>query len=121
MNPKVEIDKFFVCDNSCRDGDKEWDVGTLFAAAKGLKPYDLQLSALNLDIRFPDATTMAMFLYQAKRVLDADLSYPIIQAPDGWIMDGLHRVAKAILEGKTTIKAVRLPVLPNPDRINENK
>ena len=45
-----------------------------------------------------------------------DLSYPIIQAPDGWIMDGYHRIAKAILEGKTTIKAVRLPALPEPDR-----
>lgn len=119
MNPKVNIERFFVSDNTCRDGKNIWDAGTLFAAAKDLEPYDLQLSALNLDIPFPDSSTLALFLFQAKRVLDADLEYPIIQAPDGWIMDGLHRVAKAILEGKTTIKAVRLPALPKPDRVEE--
>lgn len=118
-NPKVNIETFFVADNTCSDSKRIWDSGTLFAAAKGLTPYDLQLSALNLDISFPNATTMALFLYQVKRMQEADLNYPIIQAPDGWIMDGYHRIAKAILEGHTTIKAVRLPVLPEPDRTRE--
>lgn len=116
-NPKVNIEHFFVKDNTCSYGDKKWEAGTLFAAARDLKPYDLQLSALNLDAPFATANTIALFLYQSKRVQEADLSYPIIQAPDGWIMDGLHRIVKAILEGRETIKAVRLPVLPEPDRI----
>jgi hypothetical protein len=119
MNPKVNIEQFFVSDNTCSWRGYTWDAGTLFAAARDLEPYDLQLSALDLDRRFVDASTLSLFLYQMKRVRDADLNYPIIQAPDGWIMDGLHRVAKAILEGHTTIKAVKLPVLPKPDRVDE--
>jgi hypothetical protein len=119
MNPKVNIEQFFVKDNTCRGDGKIWESGTLFAAVKNLPVFDLQLAALNLDIPFSSSSTLSLFLYQAQRVKDADLSYPIIQAPDGWIMDGLHRVAKAILEGHTTIKAVRLPVLPDPDRIEK--
>jgi len=117
INPKIDIQKIYVHDNTCTYGDKSWDVGTLFAASKDLEPYDLQLSALDLSMPFATADTISLFCYQMKRVQDADLSYPIIQAPDGWIMDGLHRIVKAIMNGATTIKAVRLPVLPEPDRI----
>jgi hypothetical protein len=31
---------------------------------------------------------------------EVDLSYPIILGPDGRVMDGMHRVARAILEGR---------------------
>lgn len=119
-NPKINIEQFSVQDNTCVYGHKEWFVTTLFRAAEGIEPYDLQLSALNLDVSFPTSDTIANFCYQMKRVQDADLSYPIIQAPDGWIMDGFHRIVKAIIEGRITIKAVRLKVLPNPDRIIDN-
>jgi hypothetical protein len=30
-------------------------------------------------------------------------------------MDGMHRIARAVLEGRTTISAVRLGSLPDPD------
>lgn len=119
-NPKVNIDKFYIKDNTCTNGTDVWDSGTLFAAAKDLEPYDLQLSALDLSAPFASANTISLFCYQMKRVIDADLDYPIIQAPDGWIMDGLHRIVKAIIEGKTTVKAVRLPVLPQPDRSDDD-
>jgi len=118
-SPKVNIEQFFVRDNTCVCGNKVWESGTLFSASKGLDTYDLQLSALDLSVNFATANTIALFAYQMKRVMDADLNYPIIQAPDGWIMDGLHRIVKAIMEGKATIKAVRLPVLPEPDRIEK--
>lgn len=117
-NPRVEITPFFVSDNTSTDGFNIWNSSTLFKAAQGLKPYDLQLAALDLDINFANANTIYNFLFQAKRVLEADLDYPIIQAPSGRIMDGHHRIIKAILEGRTTIKAVKLPVLPKADRFN---
>lgn len=118
-NPKVNIEQFFVRDNTCTYGDKIWEASTLFKASKDLQCYDLQLSALNLDTPFPTSDTMASFAYQMKRVLESNLDYPVIQAPDGWIMDGYHRIVKAIIEGRTTIKAVRLPVLPEADRIEK--
>ena len=41
------------------------------------------------------------------RLIDeADLAYPIILAADGAVMDGRHRLAKALREGRDTIDAV---------------
>ncbi len=45
----------------------------------------------------------------------ADMSYPIILRPDGHVMDGMHRVARALLEGRQVLDAVRFQVLPPPD------
>ncbi len=46
---------------------------------------------------------------------EADLSYPIILAANGEVMDGRHRIAKAALEGRTTIGAVQFETDPPPD------
>lgn len=40
-----------------------------------------------------------------KRILKADLSYPIIISSDNFIVDGVHRLTKAFLSKKKTIKA----------------
>ncbi len=52
-----------------------------------------------------------------RRILEADLSIPIILRADGRILDGLHRLAKAMVEGHTTIRAVRFTEMPAPDSI----
>ena len=46
---------------------------------------------------------------------EVDASYPIILGPDGRVIDGMHRIARALLEGQATISAVRLQLLPEPD------
>jgi hypothetical protein len=33
----------------------------------------------------------------------------------GRVMDGMHRIARALLEGEPTIRAVRFDVHPEPD------
>jgi len=48
---------------------------------------------------------------------DADLAFPIILAADGAVMDGMHRVAKALRAGHTTIEGVRFLVDPPPDHV----
>jgi hypothetical protein len=50
------------------------------------------------------------------RINNADLSYPIIFAPNGDIADGVHRIAKAIREGKKYIKAIQLCKMPEKVR-----
>ena len=47
----------------------------------------------------------------------ADLSFPIILAADGEVMDGRHRIAKAALLGRSTIEAVQFEADPPPDHI----
>jgi hypothetical protein len=49
---------------------------------------------------------------------EVDVSHPIILGPDGRVMDGMHRIVRGLLEGRTSITAVRLPELPEPDYRN---
>jgi hypothetical protein len=53
----------------------------------------------------------------AQRIQNADLTFPIILAADGHLMDGGHRLAKAWLAGLTHVEAVRFPIDPDPDFI----
>ena len=48
------------------------------------------------------------------RCLSADLSYPIL-VHEGKIVDGCHRVIKALAQGNTHISARVLTELPEPD------
>ena len=50
-----------------------------------------------------------------RRVAEADLSYPVILGPGNRVMDGMHRVARALLESRMTIRARRFRELPEPD------
>ena len=52
-------------------------------------------------------------------VVDVEPQYPIILGSDGRVMDGLHRIAKALLEGRTTIAAVKFEEPIDPDYHNE--
>ena len=47
----------------------------------------------------------------------ADLAYPIIVDNEYRVMDGMHRVCKALNLGAKTILAYRFPELPEPDYI----
>jgi len=51
----------------------------------------------------------------ARRIQDADLAYPIILSANGRLMDGGHRLCKALLQGLTTIRAVQFESDPEPD------
>ena len=57
-------------------------------------------------------------LIEHVRLIDAaDLSYPIILSAGGRVMDGMHRVAKAELQGKLSIEAVQFAEDPVPDHV----
>jgi len=53
----------------------------------------------------------------ARLMLDCDLSYPVILSSDCRVMDGMHRVCKALLQGQSDIEAVRFVDDPEPDYI----
>ena len=62
----------------------------------------------------PDLEHLAM---EIKAVDNANLDYPIIINKDNLILDGVHRVLRAHLEGRTFIKAyiINDDELPEPD------
>ncbi|MEL7114057.1 MAG: hypothetical protein AAGP08_00460 [Pseudomonadota bacterium] len=49
---------------------------------------------------------------------EIDPLYPVILCAEGRLMDGMHRVVKAIAEGQTHIPAVRFGKTPDPDFVN---
>jgi hypothetical protein len=63
-----------------------------------------------MDIR-PTCRSVAEHAWDIQH---ADLSYPIILSPDGAVLDGMHRLCKAWLEGLEEIDAVQLLEMPAP-------
>lgn len=63
----------------------------------------------------PVLPTVRRVVDHLRLVQEVDSSWPIILAADGRVMDGMHRVARALLEGNTTIRAVQFDVDPDPD------
>ena len=56
----------------------------------------------------------------ARLISETDLRYPIILSSDGRVMDGMHRVTKAYLEGREWIDAVQFRHDPDPDYIDRD-
>jgi len=53
----------------------------------------------------------------SRRILEADLRYPIILSAEGYLMDGGHRIAKAYLLEMREVAAVQFALDPEPDYI----
>ena len=56
----------------------------------------------------------------ALQINNTDLKYPIILSASGRVMDGMHRICKAYIEGKSTINAVQFSEDPRPDFVGKN-
>jgi hypothetical protein len=65
--------------------------------------------------------TVRAVIDHARKINDADLNVPIILASDGQVLDGMHRIAKAVLAGRTSVLAQRLPTDPNPDWLRPDR
>jgi hypothetical protein len=59
--------------------------------------------------------TVRAVVDHSRQIENADPQVPIILSSDGHVLDGMHRVAKAILEGPPSVPAQRLLADPEPD------
>lgn len=99
---------------TCSDGDYTWRVSTLWKLVEGQEPKKVKLKSLpKFDARVWANSirhvSTAWILDHARRINEADLSYPIILSPLGEVMDGCHRIEKARRDGLEEIDAVTLP------------
>ncbi len=62
--------------------------------------------------------TPSSMIEHMRLIIDADLDYPIILDQAGRVMDGMHRICKAVLHDIKQIPAVRFPVDPEPDYVD---
>jgi len=88
-------------------GDMTIHVSVLISKAEHLVLYELPIYHMALPHLWLDECSMIQIVGHMKMIMDADLTKPIILDEDGYIMDGRHRLAKALYEGKKTILAVR--------------
>lgn len=102
-----------------RLGKHSWYVSRLIMLTKDMEVFELPLKHLNIYYVYDKLTLREMVMHM-KAVNAADLQYPIILDEDGEIMDGRHRIMKAILKGRKTIRAVRFDKNPEPCRIDHD-
>lgn len=69
------------------------------------------------DLRDVGPPTWRSLVAHLRLIDAAALAYPVILAADGTMMDGRHRAAKALREGRPAIDAVQFPVDPPPDYV----
>ena len=98
-----------------------WDVHRLIRLTAHRPHVEVPLESFReLDEPFwfdggSDEATCRAVADHARLIAATDLRYPIILGADRRVMDGMHRVAKAYLEGRPTVLAVRLHADPEPD------
>ena len=98
-----------------------WDVDRLVHLSAGLPRKRIALVSIReLDEVWcgdDDPPTWRSMLAHIRLMDEADLSYPIILSASGAVMDGMHRVAKAVRLGHTEIEAVQFDADPEPDHV----
>lgn len=103
------------------NGFYAWDVSRLIRLSKGSPVVEVPLSEIaELDELWwfqtaDDRPTPRSLAQHFELTENADPSFPIILCPQGRVMDGMHRIVKALVSGADTIDAVRLREMPPPD------
>jgi hypothetical protein len=98
-----------------------WDVDNLIERSAALPVIQVPLASIReLDtVHWFGAdgapSTVRVLVRHMELVNQADLAYPVILGADGQVMDGMHRVARSLLEGRSTVSAVQFAVQPEPD------
>jgi len=106
------------------DGVDAWDVDRLIELASELNDEIVEIAEIgevDAVYWFDDerhSPTVRAVVDHARRIAEVEAAYPIILGPDGRVMDGMHRIARAMLDGRSAIRAVRFSKLPEPDHKN---
>ena len=103
------------------DGLDAWDVDRLVRLTADLPIREVPLETItdvDTDYWFDgsaEVATVRKVVEHVRLIQDVDPSFPIILGVDGRVMDGMHRIARALLDGRTSILAVQFEVHPEPD------
>ncbi len=102
-------------------GFDAWDVDRLILLSRDLPVERVAVDSIN-EVNtvywfdgIEEVPTVREVAQHARLIIEADLSYPIILGHDGRVMDGMHRIARALLEGRSDIEAVRFTSPLEPD------
>ncbi|WP_089548838.1 hypothetical protein [Paenibacillus sp. SSG-1] len=101
-----------------------WDVEKLWELSKDLPVHTIKIDSikeLDQDCWFKDSRrtpipTIRNVALHCQRIVNANMEYPILLCSDGQLIDGGHRIAKALMDDKSEIDAVYI-TLPTADVI----
>lgn len=105
-------------------GFDAWDVDRLIELGRNLSTERVSVEAIGeIDTEYwfdgsTEVPTVRKVVEHAKLIAEVDPSVPIILGHDGRVMDGMHRIARALLEGRRELDAVRFPGPVAPDYRN---
>ena len=104
------------------NGRHYWWTERLWRLAAGLPVRSVPIASIlefdqNCWFSDDDPPTCKRVAEHAKRIFEADESYPVILSSAGHLMDGGHRISKAWLVGRTEILAVQFETDPETDWI----
>lgn len=121
----ITLDKVKLSEHVCSPPNNKgsWYVANLIDRTKTepIIDYVIDLMSVNLDVKVWEVDNVFDFLSHVKRINEADLTLPVIVSAEGWILDGWHRIAKAVLLGNDGVKAVRFISNPEFDYFNNDK
>jgi len=105
-------------------GFDAWDVDRLLDLAAELPVHDVALDdigELDEEYWFSDSAvpaTVRAVVAHVRLIDEVDLAHPILLDVHGRVMDGMHRVDRALLDGRTTVHAVQFVEQPPPDFVD---
>ena len=121
--PIVKIRTQGLAENTYTSNGNIWAASNLvqYCKEKRYPIFDLPLAGIDLSYSpWSNLSNVKQIASHFKRVQLANLDYPVILDDHGYIADGWHRVIKALIEGKHTIKAIRIQEMPQPDGVENN-
>ena len=102
------------------NGYYAWDVDRLIQMSRDLPIFEVEISQVsewNEPYWYGNGTipTCRSVVDHMKLIEQCSLDFPIILSAQNSVMDGMHRVGKAYLEGLSSLAAVRFLHTPEPD------
>ena len=99
-----------------------WDVDRLVAMSRDFPVVQVPLTAIRelgepFWSKFDEVPNWQSIVEHIRLIDSADPRFPIILSSEGRVMDGMHRVIKALLADRATINAVQFTTDPEPDYI----
>ncbi len=109
-----------------RTGIDAWDVARLIEASRELPVRRIAPSTIaelneNHWYFHDESVPTPLSIVEHVRLINAcDVTHPIILDAGGRVMDGMHRLCRAILDGLATVPAVQFEHDPEPDFVDCN-
>lgn len=106
------------------NGLDAWSVHRLIDLSRDLpvimiNPREIKELDMNHWYSHPSDKPTPLSVIEHMRLIQAcDLTYPVILDAQGRVMDGMHRICRAIIDTVTSIPARRFSVDPEPDYRN---